>query len=506
MTYSNIATKKVLSGIQSHGPNIGLGEGFPYLKYAWELYVRDTDGKGNMLITLPPLIAKTVELPRWSTDTQIINVYNHKTIVQTKFNWEPITISFYDQVNKSAECLIWHFVKAQFDAPDGSKAPKHKDLDLEIRMKNLSGPGAKDKVYKLKKAYIVDAQHDTLDYSTSDVVLWTVTIRYEELEFEDCDFKGPAPTAATGMARIPRPVPQRREDSRTTSSNFTPQNQQRTPPDARTETEPNRWVEAGGLETAGGAAYGNPTLLRQGERIRRNREEQQRLRREREAQNPPGPSIGERVRNFFTWPSRNQNNASGNVPSGAGSSMEMEGFGASGIPPGATSNPSTGPNVRSTNNVQPQSPRLTRDERALIQRERESIRDAGYNPAWKEAYIRNLEQDPPITGSALSEDAARRRAAIRASAEQPRYPSQVRTPPPAGTEVNSFREPAPTPVRNGSEVNRTRPNDVRGNEAVERQQRLEQRVRSGESFQSSPSDGTPVRVNMRRNGDPFGGF
>lgn len=502
MTYSNIATKKVLSGIRSHGPNIGLGEGFPYLKYAWELYVRDTDGKGNMLITLPPLIAKTVELPRWSTDTQIINVYNHKTIVQTKFNWEPITISFYDQVNKSAECLIWHFVKAQFDAPDGSKAPKHKDLDLEIRMRNLSGPGAKDKVYKLKKAYIVDAQHDTLDYSTSDVVLWTVTIRYEELEFEDCDFKGPAPTAATGMARIPRPTPQRREDRRTTTSNFTPQRRpQQVPPDARAETEPNRWVEAGGLETAGGAAIGNPSLLRQGERARRNREEQERLRREREAQNPPGPSIGERVRNFFTWPSRNQNN----VPSGAGSSMEMEGFGAPSIPPGATSSPSTGPNVRPTTNAQPQRS-LTSAQRTVIENERESMRNAEFNPAWKEAYLRNLEQNPPVTGSAQSAAAARRVAELRASAEHPRYPSQVRTTRPSGTEVNSFREPAPQPVRNGSETLRSRSSDVRGNEAAERQQRLEQRVRSGESFQSSLSDGTPVRVNMRRPGDPFGGF
>ena len=486
MTYSNIATRTILSGQQSHAGGIGLGENFPYLKYAWELFVTDTDGKTNNLTELPPLVAKTVELPRWSTDTQIINVYNHKTIVQTKFNWEPITISFYDQVNKSAECLIWHFVKEQFDAPDGSKAPKHKPMGLEIRMKNLSEPGASDKVYKLKNVYIVDAQHDTLDYSTSDVVLWTVTVRYEELEFDDCDFKGPAPVANTGVARQPRPAPQRREDRRTTNSTFTPQNQQRIPPDARTETEPNRWVEAGGLETDGGAAYGNPTLLRQGERIRRNREEQERLRREREAQNPPGPSIGERIRNFFSWPSRNQTNA----PGGTGSSMEAEGFGtgvSSSVPPGATSNPSTGPNAPATTNQQPQRP-LTSTQRTVIENERESMRNANFNPAWKEAYLRNLEQNPPVTGSAQSAAAARRIAEARASAEQPRYPSQVRVTRTDGTSTSTTREPAPTPVRNGSEVQRTRPNDVRGNEAVERQQRLEQQNRN-RSTSSAPPGG-----------------
>ena len=222
MTFTNLARTKILSGHDSHGKGIGLGKDFTYLKFAWELTVTDTNGNQLGLTKDKVLIAKTVELPRWSADTQIVNAYNHKTIVQTKFNWEPITISFYDQINKSAECLIWDFAKAQFDPSDASKKPDFKPLTLEIRMKNLSGDDKEDKVYTLTNAYIVDAQHDTLDYATSDIVLWTVTIRFEELEIKNCDWAGKAPDAKTDIAKRPEPEKPVNQENKSSSSQFVP--------------------------------------------------------------------------------------------------------------------------------------------------------------------------------------------------------------------------------------------------------------------------------------------
>ena len=167
------------------------GNGFPYLKFAWEVEIA---GEG---LASGPLVAKTCELPRWSTDTQIINVYNHKTIVQTKFNFEPITMSFYDQCNNIADSVIWGFVKGQFDSTDGSKAPTFSGLTIIITQKNLSGDGGPDKVYTLTNAFITDAQHDTLDYSASDVVLWTITVRYEDLS--TAGFDSSTPSNPTGI-------------------------------------------------------------------------------------------------------------------------------------------------------------------------------------------------------------------------------------------------------------------------------------------------------------------
>lgn len=185
-----------------------LGNGFPYLKFAWEVELALADGLPKGLFSSGPLVAKSCELPRFSVETQVVNVYNHKTIVQTKMNYEPITMTFYDQTNNVTESLIWGFVTGQFDSSDASKKPGIMPLTVSIKMKNLSGDG-EDKTYTLKNAFITDAQHDTLDYSTSDPIVWTITLRYEDLEVggvTEVDFKGPTPEdGGSGIKALPKP-------------------------------------------------------------------------------------------------------------------------------------------------------------------------------------------------------------------------------------------------------------------------------------------------------------
>lgn len=204
MAFTNLATKLLLNDMQV---NSGLlGNGFPFIKFAWEVELQVGTDESKGLSSTGPLIAKTCELPRFSIDSQIVNVYNHKTIVQTKLNYEPITMTFYDQTNGTAESLIWSYIKKQFDSTDGSrKAGVLEDMPLTvtITLKNLSGEG-NDKVYVLKNAYIVDGQHDTLDYSTSDPILWTLTLRYEDLETPEFNEATPGDGGA-GIAALPKP-------------------------------------------------------------------------------------------------------------------------------------------------------------------------------------------------------------------------------------------------------------------------------------------------------------
>lgn len=179
----------------------------PYLKYTWTVSFVFPEYEGCSGGQISDITPKTVELPRWTAETQVVHAYNHKTIVQTKLNFEPITISFYDQQNNATESLIWSYVKAQFDVPDASKAAKHLPLTVIIKQhKTSSGPISEDsqKTYILYPAYITDATHDTLDYGQSDVVLWTITLRYEELQMLDCGFVGETPEEiVTGSEFIP---------------------------------------------------------------------------------------------------------------------------------------------------------------------------------------------------------------------------------------------------------------------------------------------------------------
>ncbi len=209
----NVTTTKF--GIDNNSENGGnVSNLYPYYKYTWTAsFSFDESSKGAKATDassdssggedaggavgqdISDVTLKTFEMPRWTTDTQVVNQYNHKTVVQTKLNYEPITVSFYDQQNDVVDKLIWDFVKGQFDPNDGSKKAEIKPLKVVIKMHKNSGGALESsaKTYTLGKAFIVDAQHDTLDYSTSDVVLWTITLRYETLDTDGFEGAPPGP-------------------------------------------------------------------------------------------------------------------------------------------------------------------------------------------------------------------------------------------------------------------------------------------------------------------------
>jgi len=233
MAFTNLATKLMLNGKDINAGQ-SQGDGFPYLKFAWEVKIA-SDTWENGLDSAPPLVAKTCDLPKWSTETQIVNVYNHKTIVQTRLNYEPLTMTFYDQANNVAESMIWQYVKGQFDSSDGSKASTFTPLIIQITQKNLMGAGAEDKIYTLTNAFITEVQHDTLDYSVSDVVLWSITVKYEDLSVATY-FEGQTPTnTASGVPVAPKPTPPK----------IVVNNPPVTPP---SNVPPDAWYNAGGGE------------------------------------------------------------------------------------------------------------------------------------------------------------------------------------------------------------------------------------------------------------------
>lgn len=421
MAFTNLATK--LFGTQASG--VPLGVGFPYLKFAWEVEMSvGSGGESTGLFSSGPLVAKTCELPRFSIETQVVNVYNHKTIVQTKMNYEPITMTFYDQTNDVAESLIWDFVKGQFDPSDASKKPGIAPMTVTIKMKNLSGE-AEDKVYTLLNAYITDAQHDTLDYATSDPVLWTITLRYEDLQTNE--FKGKTP--GDGGAGI-KPLPKPPSKPSVTKVPVTK------PPkaDALVESGPSKWKLAGGEENGPlGAAWGNPNLTKQSANHRNKTQSAPEkttfwpspLSTNKDYPTNPAASVKPRPSDWKgqqVWDSK------------YGSGWNADGTSKKATATG-TSTPSTGVNTAPTVTKTPDTPvrrvlskKTIEANEQFIKQEAEYVKDdRGMNPEFKKAYLAGLEKYPPRGPGPQEQMISRKMAETDALRTAPRYASQVRT-------------------------------------------------------------------------------
>jgi len=155
---------------------------------------------------------RTVELPKYSIETEVINSWNVRQPIPTKINFEPISISFNDTIDNRFQ----KFIKNYMDIISGNFAPQTQSMrkgfdDFGIKMLETGmdcpidkivitrfyetsgqGMGTVDdsslkntSVVTLWRPKIVDVQHDTLDYSASEAVTWQISVRYESVTYSE---------------------------------------------------------------------------------------------------------------------------------------------------------------------------------------------------------------------------------------------------------------------------------------------------------------------------------
>lgn len=149
---------------------------------------------------------RTIELPKYSIETEVANAWNVRQPIPTKINFEPISISFTDTLDNRFQKFINNYMQII----SGSFAPQTKSMrkgfdDFGIKMlqsgkdcpidrivitrfygadadrQNVQTPS----VVTLWRPKIVDVQHDTLDYAASEAVTWQVSLRYESVTYSN---------------------------------------------------------------------------------------------------------------------------------------------------------------------------------------------------------------------------------------------------------------------------------------------------------------------------------
>lgn len=142
----------------------------------------------------------------YSVDQTLLNQYNKKRVVQTRLNYEPITITFYDTFDNEWHDLMRDYLSHYFNGGEGieqrtslegtSTVDPNFETDLGFTPNadryffpqiKIVQNGYRNRYREtiLKFPHIVNIQGDTLDYSDSNPVMYSVTFQPESVQTLD---------------------------------------------------------------------------------------------------------------------------------------------------------------------------------------------------------------------------------------------------------------------------------------------------------------------------------
>lgn len=145
----------------------------------------------------------SVTAPSYSADTTIMNQYNKKRVVQTRLNYDPITVSFYDTFDNewhdTMKSYLSHYYNngagiATRTALEGSSVVTPVfETDLGFTPNAIryffpririiqNGYRNEYRETTLINPIITNMQGDTLDYSDSNPTMYTITFQPESIQ------------------------------------------------------------------------------------------------------------------------------------------------------------------------------------------------------------------------------------------------------------------------------------------------------------------------------------
>ena len=125
-----------------------------------------------------------VSRPSVSFDDITLDVYNSRVYMAGKHTWEPITINLRDDVNNSVSKLCGEQIQKQYDFFEQSSAASGIDYKFQSRIEILDGGNGANtanvlETFELYGCYVQNINYNTLAYATSDPVLITLTVKYD---------------------------------------------------------------------------------------------------------------------------------------------------------------------------------------------------------------------------------------------------------------------------------------------------------------------------------------
>lgn len=150
------------------------------------------------------MLVKTAELPKFTVQTETLNQYNRKKVVQVKIDYNPIQIKFHDD-NLGVVGQLWqnyfnyyygdssaaripgaynrtamlnsNFIRGRYGLDNNSSIPFFNDITIYQLAKRAYYS------YKLINPVITAWNHDSLDYSSNQTSEQTMSLAYEAVAY-----------------------------------------------------------------------------------------------------------------------------------------------------------------------------------------------------------------------------------------------------------------------------------------------------------------------------------
>ena len=132
---------------------------------------------------IPAFTIKTAQRPQITFDEVVLEHMNITKYVKGKGRWQTLQITMYDPIVPSAAASVIEWIRLHHESSTGRDG--YQDMYKKNVVFNVLGPvGDKIEQWTLFGTMIQDAAFGDLDFSSSDPVEITLTLRYDYAELE----------------------------------------------------------------------------------------------------------------------------------------------------------------------------------------------------------------------------------------------------------------------------------------------------------------------------------
>jgi hypothetical protein len=132
-------------------------------------------------VSIPSYLIKASGKPQLTQGEVTLDHINVQRYVKGKSNWNALTISLYDAIEPSGAQAVMDWIMQHHESHTGRDGYST-DYKKEILLQQLDPRGAIIEQWKLSGCWITDSNWGDLDWSTEDVVMIDLGIRYDWAE------------------------------------------------------------------------------------------------------------------------------------------------------------------------------------------------------------------------------------------------------------------------------------------------------------------------------------